>query len=118
MIYEKGIAGMQTIASNNISTILSSTSAILSSITSLGIVKSIQRGVFNGSGTATISPVNVAKSVLVTNAAMTGHVGTYGNSLAYNDIYFTETSVVSAWSVGASGDRTNLTVRWQLIEFY
>lgn len=93
-----------------------------------GVVKSVQRGVFNfqGSGTAsglikveniaTFSRVDVNKSVLISEVVSED----FGSSRAiyYRSVELTETGINLYFESKSMGYSYNIYGSWQVIEFY
>lgn len=82
------------------------------------VVKSLQRGVISiadvpTSGTATITAVNTAKSVVLFGGIVASSGSTLNASLV-----LTDATTVTASTNKSSGSGVTATVPWQVVEFY
>jgi hypothetical protein len=89
------------------------------SITSPGVVKSVQRGVASGNATITITNVDVSKSVIHLNGGASANVSTASTGRVPRVSAFTSTSITvneATYTTNLSGD-TNVFYSWQVVEY-
>jgi hypothetical protein len=87
------------------------------SITSPGVVKSVQRGVSSGNATITISAVDIAKCSVTLQGARTGS-GPDPHGSAPRVTGFTSTSLTVAGGVYNNSTSQNMDWSWQVVEFF